>query len=101
MQLAYLPDRKREYIIDDDAGSYVSELSAEARDDITNLDELVKDCKKSRRRGMLGWFKMRVRSYTDCPVDLKMGLIFLWWLSKRRDLVFYLMRVAPTDHYSL
>lgn len=76
MQLAYLPDRKREYIIDDDAGSYVSELSADARDDITNLDELVKDYKKSRRRGMLGWFKMRVRSYTDCPVDLKMGLIF-------------------------
>ncbi|KAH9691255.1 kinesin-like protein KIN-7E [Citrus sinensis] len=58
-ELAYLPDRKREYIIDDDAGSYVSELSAEARDDITNLDELVKDYKKSRRRGMLGWFKMR------------------------------------------
>ncbi|KAH9757073.1 kinesin-like protein KIN-7E [Citrus sinensis] len=58
-ELAYLPDRKREYIIDDDAGSYVSELSAEARDDITNLDELVKDYKKNRRRGMLGWFKMR------------------------------------------
>ncbi|KAL9449776.1 hypothetical protein AB3S75_011661 [Citrus x aurantiifolia] len=58
-ELAYLPDRKREYIIDDDAGSYVSELSADARDDITNLDELVKDYKKSRRRGMLGWFKMR------------------------------------------
>lgn len=37
----------------------MSELSAEARDDITNLDELVKDYKKSRRRGMLGWFKMR------------------------------------------
>lgn len=58
-ELAYLPDRKREYIIDDDAGSYVSELSADARDDITNLDELVKDYKRSRRRGMLGWFKMR------------------------------------------
>lgn len=70
-QLAYLPDRKREYMIDDDAGSYVSELSSEARDDITNLDELVKDFKKSKRRGMLGWFKMRVRSYIDSLFPLK------------------------------
>ncbi|XP_031273127.1 kinesin-like protein KIN-7C, mitochondrial [Pistacia vera] len=58
-ELAYLPERKRDYMIDDDVGSYVSELSSEARDDITNLDELVKDFKRSRRRGMLGWFKMR------------------------------------------
>lgn len=69
MQLAYLPERKRDYTIDDDVGSYVSELSSEARDDITNLDELVKDFKRSRRRGMLGWFKMRVGSstYSPCP----------------------------------
>ncbi|KAK6246240.1 hypothetical protein SCA6_009330 [Theobroma cacao] len=57
-ELAYLPDRKREYIIDDDAGSCASELSMEGRDDVTNLDELVKDYKRNRRRGMLGWFKL-------------------------------------------
>lgn len=60
MQLAYLPDRKREYIIDDDAGSCASELSVEGRDDVTHLDELVKDYKRNKRRGMLGWFKLKV-----------------------------------------
>ncbi|KAK9270558.1 hypothetical protein L1049_026139 [Liquidambar formosana] len=58
-ELAYLPDRKREYMIDDDAGSFDSEITAEGRSDITNLDELVKDYKRNRRRGMLGWFKMK------------------------------------------
>ncbi|KAK8984848.1 hypothetical protein V6N11_020161 [Hibiscus sabdariffa] len=58
-ELAYLPDRKREYIIDDDAGSCASELSVEGRDDVANLEELVKDYRKNKRRGMLGWFKLR------------------------------------------
>ncbi|KAL4596209.1 hypothetical protein ACB092_12G148100 [Castanea dentata] len=58
-ELAYLPDRKREYMIDDDTGSYASELSLEERGDVTNIDELVKDYKSSRKRGMLGWFKLR------------------------------------------
>lgn len=62
LQLAYLPDRKREYMTEEDAGSYASELSVEGRDEITNLDELVKDFKRNRRRGMLGWFKLKVRS---------------------------------------
>lgn len=66
MQLAYLPDRKREYVVEDDAGSYVSGLSAEGRDDITNIDELVKDFKRNRRRGMLGWFKLKVSPYSCC-----------------------------------
>ncbi|XP_062159390.1 kinesin-like protein KIN-7C, mitochondrial [Alnus glutinosa] len=52
-ELAYLPDRKREYMIDDDA------LSMEGKGDVTNIDELVKDYKRNRRRGMLGWFKLR------------------------------------------
>lgn len=60
MQLAYLPDRKREYMTEEDVGSHASELSAERGDDITNLDELVNDYKRNRRRGMLGWFKLRV-----------------------------------------
>ncbi|KAA8538436.1 hypothetical protein F0562_028018 [Nyssa sinensis] len=58
-ELAYLPDRKREYMIDDDAGSIDSEISAYGRNDVTNLDELVKDYKRNRRRGMLGWFKLK------------------------------------------
>ncbi|XP_052201569.1 kinesin-like protein KIN-7C, mitochondrial [Diospyros lotus] len=58
-ELAYLPDRKREYMIDDDAGSYDYEISADGRSDGTNLDELVKDYKRNRRRGMLGWFKLK------------------------------------------
>lgn len=63
MQLAYLPDKKREYVVDDDAQSYASELSVEGRDDVTNLDELVKDYKRNKRRGMLGWFKLKVSTH--------------------------------------
>uniref|UniRef100_A0A2N9F5H3 Uncharacterized protein n=1 Tax=Fagus sylvatica TaxID=28930 RepID=A0A2N9F5H3_FAGSY len=58
-ELAYLPDRKREYMIDDDTGSHASELSVEERVDVTNIDELVKDYKRNRKRGMLNWFKLR------------------------------------------
>ncbi|RZC62288.1 hypothetical protein C5167_024070 [Papaver somniferum] len=58
-ELIYLPDKKREYIIDDDATSMDSEFSAEARYDANNVDELVKRDKKSKRHGMLGWFKQR------------------------------------------
>lgn len=60
MQLAYLPDRKREYTVDDDARSYASEFSVEGRGDVTDIDELGKGYKRSKRRGMLGWFKLRV-----------------------------------------
>ncbi|KAL7246234.1 hypothetical protein ACSBR2_001374 [Camellia fascicularis] len=58
-ELAYLPDRKREYMIDDDAGSHVSEISADGGSDVANLDDLVKDYRRNRRRGMLGWFKLK------------------------------------------
>ncbi|XP_058089924.1 kinesin-like protein KIN-7E, chloroplastic isoform X2 [Magnolia sinica] len=57
-ELAYLPDRKREYMIDDDTGSLDSEFS-EGRYDAVNLDDSIKEFKKNRRRGMLGWFKLR------------------------------------------
>ncbi|KAG5601212.1 hypothetical protein H5410_032582 [Solanum commersonii] len=59
MQLAYLPDRKREYMIDEDAGSIDSEISADGREGVINLDELVKDFRRNRKRGMLGWFKLK------------------------------------------
>ncbi|XP_057974941.1 kinesin-like protein KIN-7C, mitochondrial [Malania oleifera] len=58
-ELAYLPYRKREYMVDDDTGSFDSELSAEGRGDVGSLDESAKDYKRNRRRGMLGWFKLR------------------------------------------
>lgn len=61
MQLAYLPDRKREYIIDDDVGSIDSEFLGEGQFGINVLDDTVKFEKKNRKRGMLGWFKMKVR----------------------------------------
>ncbi|KAK7275622.1 hypothetical protein RIF29_16742 [Crotalaria pallida] len=55
-ELAYLPDRKRESLVDDDTGSYAS---VDEKDDVTNIDELVKDYKRNKRRGMLGWLKLR------------------------------------------
>ncbi|KAL0369271.1 UNVERIFIED_CONTAM: Kinesin-like protein KIN-7E, chloroplastic [Sesamum calycinum] len=58
-ELAYLPDRKRECLIDDDDGSIDSEISVDGRSGATNLDELVRDYKRNRRRGMLGWFKLK------------------------------------------
>ncbi|KAL3634777.1 Kinesin-like protein KIN-7E [Castilleja foliolosa] len=58
-ELAYLPDRKRESLIDDDAGNIDSEGSADGRRDATNLDDTVIDYKRNRGRGMLGWFKLK------------------------------------------
>ncbi|KAK3427624.1 hypothetical protein EUGRSUZ_F03803, partial [Eucalyptus grandis] len=58
-ELAYLPDRKREYMIDDGAGSYTSEFQLDGKEAVMNLDELVNDYKRNRKRGMLGWFKVR------------------------------------------
>ncbi|KAK7377451.1 hypothetical protein VNO80_02876 [Phaseolus coccineus] len=64
-ELAYLPDRKRESWINDDAGSHASVPSPEEKDDVTNLDELGKDYKRSKRRGMLGWLKLRKPDNVD------------------------------------
>ena len=66
-------------MIDDDTGSHASELSLEERGDVTNIDELVKDYKSNRKRGMLGWFKLRVSS----PIPSGVKLIFLWQVKKR------------------
>lgn len=63
LQLAYLPDRRRENMADDDAVSTVSEHFKESRDGTTSLDEMTKDRKKNKARGMLGWLKSKV-SYT-------------------------------------
>ncbi|KAL5993167.1 hypothetical protein ACLOJK_014090 [Asimina triloba] len=57
-ELAYLPDRRHECTIDDDVGSLDTEFS-EGRYDAPNLDDAIKEYKKNRKRGMLGWFKLR------------------------------------------
>ncbi|KAF8046714.1 hypothetical protein N665_3482s0002 [Sinapis alba] len=59
-ELAYLPDRRRENMADDNARSTASEHFREPRDGGTSgLDEMTKDRKKNKTRGMLGWLKMK------------------------------------------
>ena len=60
LQLVYLPDRKREYFVDDDDISLDSELSLEGKLDANNPDESARFDKRNRKRGMLGWFKLKV-----------------------------------------
>ncbi|KAG7597862.1 Kinesin motor domain [Arabidopsis suecica] len=58
-ELAYLPDRRRENMADDGAVSTVSEHLKEPRDGNSSLDEMTKDRKKNKTRGMLGWLKLK------------------------------------------
>jgi centromeric protein E len=59
-ELAYLPERKKdENIIEDDVGSVDSDFSSDRRSEVTNLDEVVKDYRRNKRHGMLGWFKLK------------------------------------------
>lgn len=44
-----------------DEDAVESELSIDGSSDVTDLDELVRDYKSNRRRGMLGWFKLKVK----------------------------------------
>jgi hypothetical protein len=62
LQLAYLPDRKRDFTDDDDI-SLDSELSLEGKLDLNNPDESVRFDRRYRKRGMLGWFKLKVLLY--------------------------------------
>ncbi|XP_020593333.1 kinesin-like protein KIN-7E, chloroplastic [Phalaenopsis equestris] len=64
-ELAYLPDRKREYIIDDDVASVDSELSGESRFGFNGHEESLKFEKKNRKRGMFGWLKIKKPDYLD------------------------------------
>ncbi|CAL5032036.1 unnamed protein product [Urochloa decumbens] len=58
-ELVYLPDRKREYFADDDDISLDSELSLEGKLDSNNPDESARFDRRNRKRGMLGWFKLK------------------------------------------
>nr|GMD83915.1 kinesin-like protein KIN-7C, mitochondrial isoform X1 [Ipomoea batatas] len=101
MQLAYLPDRKRECMIDDDIGSINSEVSAYDRVDVTDLDELVKDYKRNRRRGT-AWL-IQIESQI-----LTIPLIFVYGLNGRicfllvvgvamRNRLFFFLEVDPNS----
>ncbi|KAH7681079.1 Plus-end-directed kinesin ATPase protein [Dioscorea alata] len=69
-ELAYLPDRKREYVIEDDVASLDSEFSGEGRTDLSSLDESIRFDKKNRMRGMLGWFKLKTGMTIIDQMDL-------------------------------
>lgn len=62
--MAYLPEKRRDLILeDDDDGGQGGELEArgEGRDGI-GIEDICKDEKKAiKKRGMLAWFKLRVR----------------------------------------
>ncbi|GER40321.1 kinesin heavy chain [Striga asiatica] len=58
-ELAYLPGRKRESMIDEEAGSIDSEVSMDGKGDAVSLDDIVKDYKRNKGRGMLSWFKLK------------------------------------------
>lgn len=79
MQLAHLPDRTREYVIcgdDDGDGSLDPEVPVQECANANNLHETVKDDKKSKKKGMLGWFKSRV---IISPIFFSSEISFLDW----------------------
>ncbi|KAH9321253.1 hypothetical protein KI387_015892, partial [Taxus chinensis] len=59
-ELAYLPDRRRDFMIDDE-DSHDSEFSTEGKGDNNFIEETSKDEKKNKKHGMLNWFKLRKR----------------------------------------
>ncbi|CAM6110678.1 unnamed protein product [Calypogeia fissa] len=63
-ELAYLPDKRRDLVQLDDEddsgnGNPDSEVSTEGKGDSTEQEERSKDEKKTKKRGMLAWFKLR------------------------------------------
>ncbi|KAL8217753.1 hypothetical protein R6Q57_021126 [Mikania cordata] len=63
-ELVYLPEKKRGIFIDDDDDKSIdSVVLRQEKSDFENLDELVKDYRKNRRKGMLGWFKLKKLDY--------------------------------------
>jgi centromeric protein E len=61
--LAYLPDKRRDLILeDDDEGGQGgdSEARGEGRDSVGTEDSCKDEKKAIKKRGMLAWFKLRV-----------------------------------------
>ena len=72
MQLAYLPHKRRDLILDDEnIDLYISpDGNAE------NLDKTSKEEKKSRKNGLLNWLKIRVRKNISNRLSLSMLITF-------------------------
>lgn len=64
MQLAYLPDKRRDLIHEDDdegdQGGPDFEGNGDSRDSLGTEDGLKDEKKAIKKRGMLAWFKLRV-----------------------------------------
>ncbi|KAH7287488.1 hypothetical protein KP509_32G058200 [Ceratopteris richardii] len=69
-ELAYLPDRKRDFIFEDEDG-HESELSLDGRSDNIISDELFKGEKKTKRRSMLAWFKLKRSEHGGSSASLE------------------------------
>jgi centromeric protein E len=68
-ELAYLPDKRRDLILEEDeeeCQGLADEGTTEGRGDYSGTDDNTQEEKKSnKKRGMLAWFKIRVRSCLD------------------------------------
>jgi centromeric protein E len=68
-ELAYLPDKRRDLILEEDeeeCQGLADEGTTEGRGDYSITDDNTQEEKKSnKKRGMLAWFKIRVRSCLD------------------------------------
>ncbi len=97
VQLAYLPDKRRDLILEEDeeeCQGLADEGTTEGRGDYSGTDDNTQEEKKSnKKRGMLAWFKIRVRSCLDylcflclhvhcyciyAPWALILSLLFCW-----------------------
>lgn len=68
-ELAYLPDRRREFAFEDEDG-HDSELSLDGRSDSSVVDEILKGEKKTKRRSMLAWFKLKKNEHWNSGASL-------------------------------
>eukprot|EP00250_Pteridium_aquilinum_P013264 c21239_g1_i1 orf=280-3999(+) len=69
-ELAYLPDRRRDYIFEDE-DDHESELSFDGRSDNIISDDLFKGEKKTKRRSMLAWFKLKKNEHGSSAANLE------------------------------
>lgn len=94
-----MPDRKREYTIeDDDVGSLDSDFSA-GRIDGSGIDEPIRFDKRNRRRGMLGWFKLRVSFLVNLfAVCLELSGIFCLQALLQGNMKLTIMKLMGVTH---
>ncbi|XP_024544970.1 kinesin-like protein KIN-7C, mitochondrial [Selaginella moellendorffii] len=92
-ELAYLPDKRRGFIGDEDDELDVDlpELSSDGKSESANGDDVHKDDKKPKKRGMLGWFKTKkheqLHSRTDSDIPSPTGRLDDNTATKRKPLM--------------